>query len=89
MFPDPRWDDAMSASKAGQFVPRPGRFIEFIAHKSDDVEVVTGDLTPENVLLWLDGQVSQDRLHLGQYTDSFTPRHQQEVQVALRPSGLD
>lgn len=72
MLPDPRWDDAMSASKAARYFPLPCRSVELIAHKNDDVEVVKGNLTADGVLSWPNGQVSRDRLCPRQYPDVAT-----------------
>ena len=58
MLPDPRWDDTMSASYADRFISTPCRYIELISRKDDDVEVITGDLAADDVVSWLDGQVS-------------------------------
>jgi hypothetical protein len=56
MLPDPRWDEL----PADQFVPQPCRCIELVDRKDNDVEVVTGDLTADAILPWLDGQVSRE-----------------------------
>jgi hypothetical protein len=69
MLPDPRWEEALSSD---QLVSRPCRCIEMISRKDDEAEVISGDLTADDVLPWLNGQVSGDRLCSGQYTDTAT-----------------
>jgi hypothetical protein len=40
------------------FTPKPCKYIEYVSRKEDDVEVITGDLAADDVVSWLDGQVS-------------------------------
>jgi hypothetical protein len=74
MLPDPRWDDTMSASSAERFISMPCQYIELISHKDDDVEVITGDLAADDVVSWLDGQVSRYSLHSRRYADMAAPQ---------------
>jgi hypothetical protein len=58
MLPDPRWDYLTTAVTAHLFTPKPCKYIEYVSRKEDDVEVITGDLAADDVVSWLDGQVS-------------------------------
>jgi hypothetical protein len=69
MLPDPRWDDAMAASSAHQFIPKPCQYIELVSRNDDDVEVITGELEADAVVLWLNDQVSLYSLHSRRYAD--------------------